>query len=222
MDIAGLGPEIVNQLYSTGLVKELPDLYRLTLERLLNLDRFAEAKANNLLNAIDASKDADLYRFIFGLGIPLVGLETSKILEKNFDDIDALMAADVERLQAIDQIGALIAREIVVFFADPHNRALIQTLQGFGINMTSRRDTVASEQTLAGQTFVLTGTLPTYSRDEAKAMIEARGGKVTGNVSKKTSYLVAGEKPGSKYDKAISLDIPVIDEDTLITMLKGE
>lgn len=222
MDIAGLGPEIVNQLYSTGLVKELPDLYRLTLERLLNLDRFAEAKANNLLNAIDASKDADLYRFIFGLGIPLVGLETSKILEKNFDDIDALMAADVERLQAIDQIGALIAREIVVFFADPHNRALIQTLQGFGINMTSRRDTIEGAQTLAGQTFVLTGTLPTYSRDEAKAMIEARGGKVTGSVSKKTSYLVAGEKPGSKYDKAISLDIPVIDEDTLITMLKGE
>ena len=222
MDIAGLGPEIINQLYSNGLVKELPDLYRLSLEQLLALDRFAEAKANNLLNAIEASKSADFYRFIYGLGIPLVGLETSKILARNFEDINALMTADVEILQEVEQIGALIAREIVGFFANPHNRSLIQTLHDFGINMSRQIESSEVVQTLAGKTFVLTGTLPTYSRDEAKAMVEAHGGKVTGSVSKKTTYLVAGEKPGSKYDKAMSLNIPVLDEAALMALMKGE
>lgn len=222
MDIAGLGPEIINQLYTNGLVKELPDLYRLSLEQLLALDRFAEAKANNLLNAIEASKSADFYRFIYGLGIPLVGLETSKILARNFEDINALMTADVEILQEVEQIGALIAREIVGFFANPHNRSLIQTLHDFGINMSRQIESSEVVQTLVGKTFVLTGTLPTYSRDEAKAMVEAHGGKVTGSVSKKTTYLVAGEKPGSKYDKAMSLNIPVLDEAALMALMKGE
>lgn len=222
MDIAGLGPEIVNQLYAAGLVKELPDLYRLTMERLLALERFAETKAKNLLSAIEASKSSDFYRFLYGLGIPLVGLETSKILERHFSNIDALMAADVESLQMIDQIGALIAREIVGFFANSRNQSQIKALASLGVNMQRHESASDIPQTVAGQTFVLTGTLPTYSRDDAKAMIEAHGGKVTGSVSKKTSYVVAGEKPGSKYEKAVSLNIPVITEDNLLALLKGE
>lgn len=222
MDIAGLGPEIVNQLYAAGLVKELPDLYRLTMERLLALERFAETKANNLLSAIEASKSSDFYRFLYGLGIPLVGLETSKILERHFSTIEALMAADVESLQTIDQIGALIAREIVGFFANSRNQSQIKALASLGVNMQRHESASDIPQTVAGQTFVLTGTLPTYSRDDAKAMIEAHGGKVTGSVSKKTSYVVAGEKPGSKYEKAVSLNIPVITEDDLLALLKGE
>lgn len=222
MDIVGLGPEIVNQLYENGLVKELPDLYRLSMESLLTLERFAEAKATNLLNAITASKDNDLYRVIYGLGIPLVGLETSKILERHFTSMEALMAADAETLQGIDQIGALIAQEVVGFFANVHNREQLQLLEELGVCMVRQTTAETVAQTVAGHTFVLTGTLPTYSRDEAKAMIEAHGGKVTGSVSKKTSYVVAGEKPGSKYDKALSLNIPVLDEAALCELLEGE
>lgn len=222
MDIAGLGPEIVNQLYAAGLVKELPDLYRLTMERLLALERFAETKANNLLSAIEASKSSDFYRFLYGLGIPLVGLETSKILERHFSSIEALMAADVETLQTIDQIGALIAHEIVGFFANSRNQSQIKALASLGVNMQRHESVSDIPQTVAGQTFVLTGTLPTYSRDDMKSMIEAHGGKVTGSVSKKTSYVVAGEKPGSKYEKAVSLNIPVITEEKLLALLKGE
>ncbi|MEE0510604.1 MAG: NAD-dependent DNA ligase LigA [Peptococcaceae bacterium] len=222
MDIVGLGPEIVNQLYSTGLVKELPDLYRLNMEALLTLERFADAKAMNLLNAIEASKSADFYRFLYGLGIPLVGLETSKILARHFSNMDTLMAADVVALQEIDQIGALIAREIVGFFSNVRNKEQIKVLSELGINMMSSVEEIESPQTVMGKTFVLTGTLPTYSRDEAKTMIEEHGGKVTGSVSKKTSYVVAGDKPGAKYEKAVNLNIPVITEEALLALLKGE
>lgn len=222
MDIVGLGPEIVNQLYESGLVRELADLYELELAQLLRLERFAEAKAKSLLSAIAASKENALYRLIYALGIPLVGLETSKILARNFPDMAALAAADVGSLTALDQIGALIAQEVVGFFASDTNRAQLRRLAELGLNMRSEREAQALEQTLAGKTFVLTGTLPTHSRDEAKALIEARGGKVTGSVSKKTSYLVAGEKPGSKYDKAVSLGIPVLDEQALLALLEGE
>ena len=151
-----------------------------------------------------------------------MGLETSKILARNFPDMAALAAADVGSLTALDQIGALIAQEVVGFFASDTNRAQLRRLAELGLNMRSEREAQALEQTLAGKAFVLTGTLPTYSRDEAKALIEARGGKVTGSVSKKTSYLVAGEKPGSKYDKAVSLGIPVLDEQALLALLEGE
>lgn len=222
MDIAGLGPEIVNQLYVNGLVKELPDLYRLTVDDLLRLDRFAEKSAANLVQSIEASKDADFYRVLFGLGIPLVGLETSKILEKNFESVEALMAVDVDTLQNIDQIGGVIAREVKNFFSDTKNRAQLEALQALGVPMARKEAGELLPQTLAGKTFVLTGTLPTYSRDEAKAMIEARGGKVTGSVSKKTNYVVAGEKAGSKYEKAVSLNIEILTEEALIQLLEGE
>ncbi len=222
MDIAGLGPEIVNQLYVNGLVKELPDLYRLTVDDLLRLDRFAEKSATNLVQSIEASKDADFYRVLFGLGIPLVGLETSKILEKNFESVEALMAVDVDTLQNIDQIGGVIAHEVKNFFSDTKNRAQLEALQALGVPMARKEAGELLPQTLAGKTFVLTGTLLTYSRDEAKAMIEARGGKVTGSVSKKTNYVVAGEKAGSKYEKAVSLNIEILTEEALIQLLEGE
>lgn len=222
MDIAGLGPEIVNQLYVNGLVKELPDLYRLTVDDLLRLERFAEKSATNLMQAIEASKSADFYRVLFGLGIPLVGLETSKILEKHFESVEALMAVDVDTLQNIDQIGGVIAREVKNFFSDVQNRAQLEALKALGVPMERKEIGEVLPQTLAGKTFVLTGTLPTYSRDEAKAMIEARGGKVTGSVSKKTTYVVAGEKAGSKYEKAVSLNIEILTEEALIQLLEGE
>lgn len=222
MDIAGLGPEIVNQLYVNGLVKELPDLYRLTVDDLLRLERFAEKSATNLMQAIEASKSADFYRVLFGLGIPLVGLETSKILEKHFESVEALMAVDVDTLQNIDQIGGVIAREVKNFFSDVQNRAQLEALKALGVPMERKEIGEALPQTLAGKTFVLTGTLPTYSRDEAKAMIEARGGKVTGSVSKKTTYVVTGEKAGSKYEKAVSLNIEILTEEALIQLLEGE
>lgn len=221
MDIAGLGPEIVNQLFGAGLLKELPDLYKLTKEALLELDRFADKSAQNLINAIEATKQASFYRFIYGLGIPMVGLETSRILEKNFADLDALSKASAQELEQIDQIGANIAHEIVAFFNDAHNRAQLELLFSLGVEI-QKEQAEALSPILAGKTFVLTGTLAHHSRDEAKAMIVARGGKVTGSVSKKTSYVVAGESPGSKYDKAKDLGIEILTEEALLQLLEGE
>ena len=194
----------------------------MSLNSLLTLDRFAEKSATNLLQAIEASKDADFYRVLFGLGIPLVGLETSKILEKHFENIEDLMQVDVDTLQNIDQIGGMIAREVKNFFSDAHNKAQLDTLKALGVPMQRKEAQELLPQNLVGKTFVLTGTLPTYSRDEAKAMIEAHGGKVTGSVSKKTSYVVAGDKAGSKYEKAVSLNIEILTEEALIQLLEGE
>ncbi|MDO4280820.1 MAG: NAD-dependent DNA ligase LigA [Peptococcaceae bacterium] len=221
MDILGLGPEIINQLYTHGLVKELADLYILKLEDLLALDRFAEKSATKLLAAIEASKQAPFHAFLFGLGIPLVGAETAKILAREFATIEDLMATDVETLEGIDQIGGTIAEEICNFFANENNRRQILALKAHGINMARAEASEAQSQHLAGKTFVLTGTLAHHTRDEAKALIEAHGGKVTGSVSKKTSYLVAGENPGSKYDKAQSLETTILNEEELMKLLEG-
>ena len=222
MDIAGLGPEIVNQLYTNGLVKELPDLYTLNYDQLLLLERFGEKSAHKLLTAIEKSKQADFYRLLYGLGIPMVGLETSKILERNFEDIDALINCEVEDLIKIDQIGDIVAKEIKNFFSNTYNQRQLNTLRTLGLNMERFAMTEDLKQTVTGNTFVLTGTLSGHTRDEMKKMIEARGGKVTGSVSKKTTYVVAGENPGSKYDKAKTLNIEILNEDELIQLLEGE
>ena len=222
MDIAGLGPEIVNQLYVNGLVKELPDLYKLTMEQLLSLERFGEKSAQNLLTAIENSKGAAFYRLIFGLGIPMVGLETSKILEKNFENIDALQNSDSESLIAIDQIGDIVANEVINFFSSANNQRQLEALKNLGLNMQRLKQEEAEEQTVVGKIFVLTGTLAHHSRDDMKKLIEAHGGKVTGSVSKKTNYVVAGENPGSKFDKAKTLNIDILNEDELIQLLEGE
>lgn len=160
MDIVGLGPEIVNQLYESGLVRELADLYELELAQLLRLERFAEAKAKSLLAAIAASKENALYRLIYALGIPLVGLETSKILARNFPDMAALAAADVGSLMALDQIGALIAQEVVGFFANDTNRAQLRRLAELGLNMRSEREAQALEQTPCWEDFCADGDAP--------------------------------------------------------------
>lgn len=160
------------------------------LAQLLRLERFAEAKAKSLLAAIAASKENALYRLIYALGIPLVGLETSKILARNFPDMAALAAADVGSLMALDQIGALIAQEVVGFFANDTNRAQLRRLAELGLNMRSEREAQALEQTLAGKTFVLTGTLPTYSRDEAKALI--RGARRQGHGKRQQENELSG------------------------------
>lgn len=221
MDITGMGPEIVNQLFTEGLVKELPDLYKLDKDALLRLERFADKSAQNLIDAIASTKKVRLYRFIYGLGIPMVGLETSRILEKHFASIDALEKATVAELEQIDQIGTNIANEIVAFFGNERNMEQLRLLFSCGLTLEAEEKENAP-QTLEGKTFVLTGTLEHYARDEAKAMIVARGGKVTGSVSKKTSYLVAGDSPGSKYDKAKDLGIQILSETELLELLEGE
>lgn len=221
MDITGMGPEIVNQLFTEGLVKELPDLYKLDKDVLLRLERFADKSAQNLIDAIASTKKVRLYRFIYGLGIPMVGLETSRILEKHFSSIDALEKATVAELEQIDQIGTNIANEIVAFFGNERNMEQLRLLFSCGLTLEAEEKENAP-QTLEGKTFVLTGTLEHYARDEAKAMIVARGGKVTGSVSKKTSYLVAGDSPGSKYDKAKDLGIQILSETELLELLEGE
>ncbi len=221
MDITGMGPEIVNQLFTEGLVKELPDLYKLDKDVLLRLERFADKSAQNLIDAIASTKKVRLYRFIYGLGIPMVGLETSRILEKHFASIDALEKATVAELEQIDQIGTNIANEIVAFFGNERNMEQLRLLFSCGLTLEAEEKENAP-QTLEGKTFVLTGTLEHYARDKAKAMIVARGGKVTGSVSKKTSYLVAGDSPGSKYDKAKDLGIQILSETELLELLEGE
>ncbi len=219
MDISGLGAEIINQLYQHQLIQELPDLYHLKKEELLSLERFGEKSTDNLLKAIEKSKTTELYRFIYGLGIPLVGLVTSKILAKKFASIEELMNASEEEFQRIEQIGGLIAKELRAFFVNAHNKALIQKFIDSGLVLQNKQ-TVQSH-VLENKTLVLTGTLPNYSRDEMKQIIESHGGKVSSSVSKKTDYVIAGEKSGSKYEKAMSLNIEILSEEEFIKLLGG-
>lgn len=219
MDISGLGAEIINHLYQNQLIKELPDLYQLNRESLLALERFAEKSTDNLLKAIEESKSRSLSRFIYGLGIPLVGLVTSKILAKNFATLDELMLATEEQLQNIDQIGGLIAKELCAFFKNEHNKELIKRFIACGLSLENEQ--ILTSKELEGKSFVLTGTLPNYSREEMKQLIESRGGKVSNSVSKKTSYVIAGENAGSKYEKALSLNIEILSEETFINLLGG-
>lgn len=220
MDIDGLGKEIVKQLVEKGLVRDIADLYGLHADDLLGLDKFAEKSANNLIEAISRSRERDLWRFIHGLGIPLIGAEAAKILAANFGAMGPLMQAQPEAVDSIDGIGPKMTESLVSYFQEPVNASRIQRLyQEAGINMESRIRPSESEGALTGQTFVLTGTLPHWTRDQAKARIEAAGGKVTSSVSGKTRYLVAGEEAGSKLRKAQSLGVEVIDEDQLKALL---
>ncbi len=223
MDIDGLGTEIVRQLIDADVVRDIPDLYRLKPDDLLPLEKFAQKSADNLVAAIDASRANDLWRLIHGLGIPHVGAQSAKDLARHFKSLDALMAADTGTLAEVDGIGPVMAESITAFFADPDNEARVRALADEAEVNTRALDADAPDQpqTLDGLTFVITGTLPSLSRDEAKALIESAGGKCTGSVSKKTDYLLAGESAGSKLDKANALGIPVIDEAKLRAMLDG-
>jgi len=217
MDIVGLGIKIVEQLIEEGLVKDVADLYTLTKEQLLELEGFKDKKADNLLSSIEISKSQSLPRFIAALGIRGVGEVMARDLSQAYIDIDLLSKASSEDLEQIEGVGPNIAESIVDWFASPVNQKVLKKLKSVGMWPESEKLQVESQRSdvFSGLTFVVTGTLPTFSRDDAKAFIESHGGKVTSSVSKKTSYLVLGESPGSKFDKAKSLGIAIIDEDEL-------
>ena len=219
MNIDGLGEAVVQQLLDRGLVKSVADLYRLKKEDLLALDRFAEKSAAALLDEIEGSKKSGLARLLMGLGIRFVGERTAQLLAQEFGSIEAIERATAEELERVEEVGPRISQAILEFFAQPANRALIESLKAAGVKMTAEKKPRSAH--LAGLTFVLTGTLPTLTREEAKAKIEAAGGKAAAAVSKKTSYVVAGEEAGSKLDKARELKIPMLDEAGLLALLEA-
>ncbi|MEO8027343.1 MAG: NAD-dependent DNA ligase LigA [Bryobacteraceae bacterium] len=220
MDIDGLGDVLVEQLVDRGLVRGVADLYHLTLDQLSELERMGQKSAEKVLGNIEASRQRPLPRVLNGLGIPFVGERTAQILAETFGSLDVIAGADAETLQRAEEVGPKVSESIRQFFEEPRNRALVERLRQEGLQF-SYAITRASGGPLEGKVFVLTGTLPNLSREEAKERIEAAGGKVTGSVSKKTNYVVAGEEAGSKLDKANTLGIPIIDEQALLSLLAG-
>jgi DNA ligase (NAD+) len=219
MDIDGLGDALVEQLVDQGLVRSVADIYGLTVEQLIELERMGKKSAEKLVANIEKSRERPLPRVINGLGIPFVGERTGEILAETFGGLDALAGADEETLQNAEEVGPKVAVSIRRFFEQPQNRELIERLRHAGLQFEHHVRRKAGGK-LKGLTFVLTGTLPKLTREDAKARIEAAGGKVTGSVSNKTKYVVAGEEAGSKLDKARQLEIPVIDEAALLGMLE--
>ena len=227
VEVEGLGDKLVDQLVDAGVVNTLPDLYRLGLSALLVLDRMAEKSAQNLLEALQKSKQTTLPRFLFGLGIRHVGEATAKALARHFGQLDAIMEAPEQQLLAVADVGPIVALSIRTFFDQAHNREVVEQLrkpvpEGCGLSWEEGAPAVLAPKPLAGKTFVLTGTFPTLSRDQAKDLLEAAGAKVAGSVSKKTDYVVAGSDAGSKLDKALTLGVTVIDEAGMLALLAGD
>jgi len=220
MDIDGMGDVLVDQLVTRGIVKSVADIYDLTLDQLLELDRMGKKSAEKVLRNINASRKQPLPRVLNGLGIPFVGERTAQILADTFGSLDAIAQADEEKLQEAEEVGPKVSESIRQFFHEPRNRELVERLRQAGLTFEHEIKKKKTAGPLAGKVFVLTGTLPNLAREEAKARIEAAGGKVTGSVSKKTDYVVAGADPGSKLDKAGSLGVPVIGEPELINLLE--
>ena len=218
MDIDGLGPAVMQQLVDSGLVRTAADLYALRPEQIEVLDRMGKKSAQNAVEAIARSREDDLWRLIFALGIRQVGEKAAKVLAARFGTMDALAAASEEELTAIDDVGPITARYIRQWMDSPQSRDLLARLKAAGLNMTCKEEIVDSR--FAGMTFVLTGALEKFTRDEAGEMIEKRGGKAAGSVSKKTTYVVAGANAGSKLQKAQQLGIPVLTEDEFLELLK--
>jgi DNA ligase (NAD+) len=216
MNIDGMGDALVTQLTERGLVKNVADIYKLKKDDLLSLERMGDKSAQNILDEIENSKKLPLERVIYGLGIRMVGERTAQFLGEHFGSMEALEQAGVEELQNVDEVGPRIAESIVEFFSIPANRKLVERLREAGLTLTGRKKERGTK--LAGKTFVLTGTLAKHTRDEAKKMIEDAGGKVTGSVSKKTDYVVAGADAGSKLDKAKELGVAVIDEQEMVRL----
>jgi DNA ligase (NAD+) len=219
VEIEDLGDKLVEQLVDAGVVKTLPDLYRMGFTALVTLDRMAEKSANNVLASIEKSKQTTLPRFLFGLGIRHVGEATAKELVRHFGKMDAIMDATLDQLLQVADVGPIVAQSLRTFFDQPHNREVVEQLRACGVTWTEGEPTAGASLPLAGQTFVLTGTLPTLSRDQAKDMLEALGAKVAGSVSKKTHCVVAGAEAGSKLDKAQELGIKVLDEAGLLALV---
>ncbi|MFZ2307111.1 MAG: NAD-dependent DNA ligase LigA [Rhodoferax sp.] len=222
VEVEGLGDKLVDQLVDAGIVNTLPDLYRLGLTALAALDRMADKSAQNLLEALQKSKQTTLPRFLFGLGIRHVGEATAKGLARHFGQLDRIMDATVEQLLEVADVGPIVAESIRTFFEQAHNREVVEQLRACGLTWEEGEPAVQASKPLAGKTFVLTGTFPTLSRDQAKDLLEAAGAKVAGSVSKKTDYVVAGAEAGSKLEKALALGVSVIDEATMNTLLQGK
>ena len=218
MDIDGLGPAVMQQLIDSGLVRTAADLYGLTPEQLEPLERMGKKSARNAVEAIARSRDNDLWRLINALGIRQVGEKAAKTLAQRFGTMDALAAATEEELTAVDDVGPITARYLCQWMESPQSRDLLARLKAAGVNMSCKEE--AHDSRFAGMTFVLTGALEKFTRDEAGEMIEKRGGKASGSVSKKTTYVVAGENAGSKLQKAQELGIPVLTEDEFLELLK--
>ncbi len=219
LNIKGLGDELIDKLVDVGIIKNVADLYSLSQEKILTLERQGEKSAQNILQAIDKSKRTTLAKFIFALGIREVGEVTAQNLAMHFGDLTKLMQANAGDLEAITDIGPRVASEVVTFFHEKHNRVLIQKLLAAGINWP--KQIPSTDKRLNGKTFVLTGTLIAMSRDEAKERLQALGAKVTDSVSKNTTYVVTGDSPGSKLDKAKKLGVEIIDERQLLNILQG-
>ena len=211
MNIDGLGDKIVDQLVEKGIVKDFADLYSLKLEKVSDLERMAEKSAQNLLDEIAASKKNSLSRLIYALGIRFVGERTAQLLAAHFGSMDKLAAASEEELTGVTEVGPKVAEGILEFFSEPANRKLIERLRAAGVNMKDERQAPKSAK-FAGMTFVFTGTLTKRSREEAEALVASHGGKAGSSVSKKTNYVVVGADPGSKFEKATSLKVPILDE----------
>ena len=221
VEIDDLGEKLIDQLVDAGLVHTLPDLYRLTRAQLTALDRMAEKSANNLLDSLEKSKQTTLPRFIFGLGIRHVGEATAKDLAKHFGSLDALMDASTEQLLTINDVGPVVANSLRMFFDQAHHREVVQQLRECGVHWEESAPGARLDLPLSGHTYVITGTLPTLSREQAQALLEQAGAKVAGSVSKKTTALIAGEAAGSKLDKAVALGIPVLDEAGLLALTQS-
>ena len=219
VDIEDLGDKLVEQLVEAGLVKTLSDLYKLGFSHLASLDRMADKSANNLLRSLEKSKQTTLPRFLFGLGIRHVGEATAKDLARHFGNMDAIMTATTDQLLQVRDVGPVVANSLRTFFDQAHNREVVEQLRACGMVWAEGESQADAPMPLAGQTFVLTGTLPTLSRDQAKDMLERLGAKVAGSVSKKTSAVVAGAEAGSKLDKAQELGVPVMDEAGLLALI---
>ena len=219
VEVDGLGDKLVEQLVDADIIRTLPDLYKLGFTALAGLDRMADKSARNLVEALETSKQTTLPRFIFGLGIRHVGEATAKALAHHFGQLDAVMNAAEPQLLDVADVGPIVAKSIRTFFDQPHNREVVEQLRACGLTWTEGPPAAVTPQPLSGKTFVITGTLPTLSRDEAKDLLEAAGAKVAGSVSKKTDYLLAGLEAGSKLDKAQALGVAVIDEQQMKALL---
>jgi DNA ligase (NAD+) len=222
MDIEGLGDKLVDQLVDTGRIDTLPAIYALDLGTLTALERMGGKSAQNVLDALHASKSTTLTRFLYALGIRHVGETTAKDLARHFGSLDRLMQASIDELLQVNDVGPVVAASIRTFFDQPHNREVVQALREAGIHWDeSEVRPQPRAAPLAGKTFVLTGALPTLARDAAKELIEAAGGKVTGSVSKKTDHVIAGSDAGSKLDRARELGVNILDENGLRRLLAG-
>jgi DNA ligase (NAD+) len=219
MDVEGLGDKLVEQLVDENIIRTLPDLYRLDVQTLAALERMAEKSAQNIVVALEKSKNTTLNRFLFALGIRHVGETTAKDLARYFGKLDRIIQADAESFLVVHDVGPVVAQSLVAFFAEPHNREVVQQLRELGLHWEENDGVSTQVLPLTGKTFVLTGTLASLSRDEAKSRLEALGAKVAGSVSKKTNCVVAGTEAGSKLDKARELNVPVWDESALLQQL---